>query len=267
MIEHLRRHFGRFVLDRYVSRILPKPPIFIGGAPRSGTTLLISILGSHPHIHAIDYETASFHPRFRPEKLLAALLFEPGNRRRKRIARGKTRYCEKTPANIRHIDELFDFYKGRIRFINIFRDGRDVVTSRHPEDPDQYWVPIRRWVQDTKRGIEAERRGLVLSIRYEDLVAQPEATIRKVCDYIGEPFHPAMLEHQNAANSISKMGKMAWMKGAQAINTDSLRKWEKPEHRERLEEFYRHKGAVRLLQELGYESSTDAGGVAPRASS
>lgn len=253
MIEPLLRHASRFVLNHYVSRILPNPPIFIGGAPRSGTTLLISILGSHPHIHAIDYETASFHPELRPEKLVAALLFRPGNRKLNRIPPGKTRYCEKTPANIRHIDELFDFYEGRIRFINIFRDGRDVVTSRHPEDPDQYWVPIRRWVQDAKRGLEAERKGQVLSIKYEDLVENPERTIRKVCEYLGEPFHPAMLEHQKSINSISKMAQMAWIKGPEAINTNSLRKWEKPEHQERLAEFYKNKGAVRLLHELGYE--------------
>ena len=253
MIDRLLRHASRFVLNHYVNRILPKPPIFIGGAPRSGTTLLISILGSHPHIHAIDYETASFHPEFRPEKLAAALLFRPGNRKLNKITPGKTRYCEKTPANIRHIDELFDFYAGRVCCINIFRDGRDVVTSRHPEDPDQYWVPIRRWVMDVKRGMEADRKGQVLSIKYEDLVEHPERTIRKVCEYIGEPFHPAMLEHQKSTNSISKMAQMAWNQGAEAINTNSLRKWEKPEHKERLADFYKHEGAVRLLRELGYE--------------
>lgn len=257
LIARLFRPLSRFLLNRYVSRRLPQPPIFVGGAPRSGTTLLISILGSHPHIHAIDYETAAFHPEQRPEKLLAALLFRPGNRRLNRIAPGKTRYCEKTPANIRHVDELYDFFDGRLRFVNIFRDGRDVVTSRHPEEPDEYWVPIQRWVQDTRRGLEAERKGQVLSIRYEDLVERPEQTIRTVCDYLGEPFDPVMLEQQKTGGSLSKMAQMAWMNGPAAINTQSLRKWEKPEHAVRLAEFYRHRGAVRLLQQLGYTQPAD----------
>lgn len=253
LIDRVVHSASRFILNHYVTRTLPKPPIFIGGAPRSGTTLLISILGSHPHIHAIDYETAAFHPDYRPEKLVAALLFRPGNRRLNRISPEKTRYCEKTPGNIRHIDELFDFYNGHVRCINIFRDGRDVVTSRHPEEPDQYWLPIRRWVQDVKFGLEAERKGQVFSIKYEDLVAYPEQTLRAICDYIDEPFLPQLLEYQTSKNALSNMAKTAWNKGPEAINAKSVRKWEKPEHSQRLAEFYESKDAVRLLHELGYE--------------
>lgn len=253
LIKSLVHGASRFILNHYVTRTFPQPPIFIGGAPRSGTTLLISILGSHPHIHAIDYETAAFHPDYCPEKLVAALLFRPGNRRLNKIAPGKTRYCEKTPGNIRHIDELFAFYGGRVRCINIFRDGRDVVTSRHPEEPDQYWVPIRRWVQDVKFGLEAERKGQVISIRYEDLVADPGATLRKVCEYLDEPFVPQLLEYQTSKDALSNMAKTAWNKNPEAINTKSVRKWEKPEHRERLAEFYESRDAVELLRDLGYE--------------
>lgn len=253
MTGPLTRRASEFLLRHYVPRRFPRPPIFIGGAPRSGTTLLISILGSHPHIHAIDYETAAFHPEYHPEKLLAALLFEPGHRRRLRVAPGKTRYCEKTPGNIRHVDELMAFYGGQVRCINLFRDGRDVVTSRHPENPEAYWVPVKRWVRDVKFGLKAERKGLALSIKYEDLVAEPEVALRKICEYLDEPFVANILDYQNADNGLSKMAQAAWNHTPEAINTKSLRKWEKPEHQERLAEFYRNEEATRLLHALGYE--------------
>lgn len=252
-LGYLLRPVSRVLLKQYIPRRLPAPPVFIGGAPRSGTTLLISILGSHSHIHAIDYETTVFHPGFRPEKLVAALLLRPGNRGLNRIGPDKNRYCEKTPGNIRHIDRIMEFYSGRVRCINIVRDGRDVVTSRHPGDPGRYWVPIRRWVEDVTCGLEAERRGQVMTVRYEDLVARPEPTLRELCDYLDEPFEPGMLDYQNSGSSISEMARMAWDRNAEAINTRSLRKWEKPEHRQRLAEFNANEQAVRLLHELGYD--------------
>lgn len=253
MRRYLLRPVSRLLLRHYIPRLLPDPPVFIGGAPRSGTTLLISILGSHSRVHAIDYETTAFHPVFQPEKLAAALLLKPGNRRRNWIAPEKTRYCEKTPGNIRHVDEIVAFYAGRVRCINIVRDGRDVVTSRHPEDPGRYWVPIRRWTEDAEFGLAAQRRGQVLTVRYEDLVERPESTIRGICDYLDLSFESAMLEYQNVVGSISSMARMAWDRDAQAINTRSLRKWEKHEHQQRMAEFYASEDAVRLLHELGYE--------------
>lgn len=252
MLGRITRGLSEFLVLHYLPRRFPDPPIFIGGSPRSGTTLLISILASHPHIHAIDYETAAFHPEYHPEKLLAALLFEPGNRRRLRIPPGKTRYCEKTPGNIRHVDQLVELFKGRVRCISLFRDGRDVVTSRHPENPSEYWVPVKRWIRDVKFGLKAERKGLAMTVKYEDLVAEPERVIPAICDYLEEPFVPALLEYENNENPMSKITSMAWNASARPISTSSVRKWERPEHQARIEEFYGNAEAVELLHRLGY---------------
>lgn len=242
-----------FALRHLMRWRFPDPPIFIGGAPRSGTTLLISILATHPHIHAIDYETAAFHPEYRPEKLLSALLFEPDSRRWKRVAAGKRRYCEKTPGNIRHVDQLNELFQGRLRCINIVRDGRDVVTSRHPENPGDYWVPIKRWVRDVKFGLKAQNKGLALTIKYEDLVAEPLRVIRTICEYLDEPFYPAMMEYEKNDTPLTTITKHAWNAVARPINAASVRKWERPEHRARIEEFYNNAEAVSLLHQLGYE--------------
>src|SRR5690606_22210011 len=39
-------------------------------------------------------------------------------------------------------------------------------------------------------------------IWYEDLVRAPEATMRAVCDFIGEPFDPAMLRYDTSAHDL-----------------------------------------------------------------
>lgn len=45
-----------------VKNVLPEKPIVIGGCGRSGTTLLLSILGAHPDIFALASELYPFYP-------------------------------------------------------------------------------------------------------------------------------------------------------------------------------------------------------------
>ena len=57
--------FSRLVTWCYL-RAAPRfarAPISIGGAPRSGTTLLLSVLSAHPSLFAINHETFAFCPR------------------------------------------------------------------------------------------------------------------------------------------------------------------------------------------------------------
>src|SRR5688572_14430934 len=65
-LQKLLRYFGSPDLYRYGLRSatrlsgLKGEPIIVCGAPRSGTTLLISILDSHQDILAIPFETGLF---------------------------------------------------------------------------------------------------------------------------------------------------------------------------------------------------------------
>lgn len=229
-------------------RTFSKPPIIIGGCPRSGTTLLLSILGSHPHIFAIDYETTAFHPSFRPLRLLNSIFFTADNRR---VQRGDevTRFCEKTPGNIRHAEEIDAFFGGEVRFINIIRDGRDVVTSYDPQDRSRYLVPPGVWVWDVRNALETEGRENAITIKYEDLVASTEDTLKRVCDFLDERFVESMTAYHRNTNVTTAL---AWEGPARPIHSSSLKKWEKEEHRDRIREFMSDTEAVALLERLGY---------------
>jgi hypothetical protein len=231
-----------------LGRLFSAPPIIIGGCPRSGTTLLLSILGSHPSILAIDYETTAFHPSFRPLRLLNGVRYRANNERVRR-SREITRFCEKTPGNIRHVDEINDFFDGEVRFINILRDGRDVVTSFDPQDRSRYLVPPEVWVWDAKNALTAEERENVMTIKYESLVQDAEATLRVVCDFLAEPFVETMTAYHRSTNVTEAL---AWEGRARPIDPSSLRKWERPEHQDRLREFMSNPAAVELLRRLGY---------------
>ncbi|MEJ2564758.1 MAG: sulfotransferase [Gammaproteobacteria bacterium] len=240
--------FSRGLVRRYVDLRFEKSPIILGGCPRSGTTLLLSVLGSHSHIYSIENETATLYPRIRPLWLLKWLLLEDKFHLR-HIPVGKLRFCEKTPGNLRHTEKIIDFFAGHVKIVNLFRDGRDVVTSRHPLNPTKYWVKIETWVNDVSYGLQVAANEHVHTLKYEDLVATPEPVLRRLCEFIGEEFETAMLEHHKHTNVAANL---AWFAGAKQIHENSLRKWEKPEHQARLEEFMAHPEAVSLSQQLGY---------------
>jgi len=220
----------------------PKPPIIIGGCGRSGTTLLLSILGSHPSIYAIPDEIYAFYPKpFRLQRLLANLPQLDGQTT-------WLRWCEKTPKNVRAFGDILSVFGDSVRLIHAVRDGRDVVTSVHPFHPGTYWVPVERWIADVTSGLEHEANSII--VRYEDLVLNTEETLRRVCDYIEEPFNSQMLDfHQHT----SVQENVAWEHGtARPLHKRYVGRWRSSEHRDVVNEFMKSPQAVSLMHRLNY---------------
>lgn len=219
------------------------PPIFILGAPRSGTSLLSRMLGNHPAI-AVPDETKIFEAFVRLLPLYGDLR-EPGRLRRlahdvvgwrwiRRLPdpptldevlakvvqpdlcgvfeamlvvwterQGKPRWGEKSPNNLFYWSQLDAAFPTAL-VVHIVRDGRDVALSQiaAPFGPKTMALAAERWVHHINL-IRAIGRRLgparYVEIRYEDLLAAPEATITRVLDLAGEPFDPVMLQfHENA---------------------------------------------------------------------
>lgn len=106
----------------------------------------------------------------------------------------KARWCEKTPRYTLHMLDIARLFP-RARFIHIIRDGRDAAASFH-----------RRWGNTPQRSIfiwknlirEARRQGSVLcdkymEVFYQELTESPEEVLRRVCNFINEPFSANML--------------------------------------------------------------------------
>jgi hypothetical protein len=229
-----------------------KPPVIIGGCGRSGTTLLLSILSAHPSIQAIPDETNVFCPTAyskrvdrqapfelaRLQAILDALPVKPG----------ATRWCEKTPKNVLFFGRLLEAIEG-VHLINMVRDGRDVVASRHPERPDDAWVGLERWIEDVGAGVPFDGHPRVLVVRYEDLVRRFRETIERICAFLGEPVDERVLEwHRHA----SVRAHAAWSGGVRDLHADSLGKGQRPEHRRQHEALMCDPDAVRLLRHYGY---------------
>ena len=166
-----------------------------------------------------------------------------------RIPDGK-RMCEKSPSNIRYFDKINEYYHGEVKLIQIVRDGRDVVLSRHPKNPSQGWVKPERWIMDIRYGLKFRDLPNVDTIKYEDLVLHYEVEIRQLCAFLELPVREELLDwHSN-----SRIRKADSLHGAiSKLSESSIGKW-KPYAAQAgaVKEMLDREEAQNLLSMLGY---------------
>ncbi len=134
---------------------------------------------------------------------------------------GLPRLCEKTPQYVFFIPELLRFFPNA-RIVNMVRDPRAVLASQKHKWKRRglgstfmpWWETVRLRInyhpitmsQLWNASLEAANRCVnhpqVLNLRYEDLVAQPEVELQKLCDFTGLEFDLAMLNIANASSSV-----------------------------------------------------------------
>jgi hypothetical protein len=125
---------------------------------------------------------------------------------------------EKTPAHVRYIDELLEWYPDA-RVVHMLRDPRGVYVSElrrrrevHSAHPYRELARIGdralaafvlaetivAWADGARRAQAAARRygSRYIVVRFEDLVRDPEHVIRRLCESLGIEFVPAMLDQR-----------------------------------------------------------------------
>ena len=252
--------------------------VFIGGAGRSGTTLFRSMLSAHPRfwcgpelklVSAIcglrDQWLDSMGSDLREAGVTAEVLDDAVRSFISSLLRGTAqgeRIAEKTPHNLLHMKSLGRMFP-QARFIHVVRDGRAVSASlvkqawmdpatggpvwycSDLESASRYWAQVVSVVRQQSRAVP----GRFLELRYEDLVTNPDLTMRRVLAFLGERWDPAVLEHHKANVRHSKR-ESSTAAARKRVNTAALERW-----RTELDEDALRKldpTALRLLEELGY---------------
>lgn len=202
----------------------PERHIVIGGTPRSGTTLIRRTLDRHPGLCCgpetsillpggmrIDQVASAYKwPAAELRDLMAASAsqgaFVDAFAHRYREQRGRPRWAEKTPLNVRSFGWVLQRFP-EARLVHVVRDGRDVVCSMR-QHPDRRWVDgvevkelrpqpvevyMRRWVHDTEAGIALRGDPRYIEVRYEELVDDPEGVLRELLGALGEPWIDELL--------------------------------------------------------------------------
>ncbi len=114
---------------------------------------------------------------------------------------GSPRWGDKTPRYVSIVPEIARLYP-ESQFIHLVRDGRDVVLSMWLRRWFGRWLVwnLDEW-RDAMDHMERNRSVLpperLLEVRYEELVLDTESTVRAICDFLGEPYEPAMLQWED----------------------------------------------------------------------
>lgn len=147
---------------------------------------------------------------------------------------GKPRWGDKTPRYIDEVRRLRVLFPGA-KFIHVIRDGRDVCMSLRGFrwQGESIYSIAEYWRDVIYSGKEVEQllgpEGY-LEINYEEIVVEPEASLQRVCRFLGEEYEDGMLEfHRNAAENIADFEKekgihTKTMRAPQAADTDRWKK-------------------------------------------
>lgn len=209
--------------------------VFIGGAPRSGTTLMRRVLGAHPEVYAgpeFDILPALVRLRDIPhgkvrdgrisaitdattvDAAFAGVVHDLLGAKARRV--GARLYAEKTPHNVSVFPQLLEMFPDA-KLILALRDPRAVVASMKEvarrfrekgETPPPFIRDVRASASEVARLLSRGFQALetapdrVLPVYYEDLVSDPEGAARRLCDFLGLPFAMEMICVEKASLDV-----------------------------------------------------------------
>ena len=259
--------------------------IFVGGVPRSGTTLMRVLLDAHREIscgqetriiprilrmysgwnkserEAQRLSEASLDPSAL-SRVMAAMLMQIF---REQSGGRPDYYCNKDPLNLAHVRDLEKIFPNA-KYILMIRDGRAVthsITTRGVtifgldiKDRDKvlaFWNNVCENMVNQCTQINRKSRELhCLQVFYENLIQNTESELKRVFGFLRIPWDSRIMHHEQiVGNGEIKLSKLepSTNQVSRAIYNESLYKWKSELPSEFLEKA--HKNAP-LLSRLGY---------------
>ena len=218
--------------------------IFICGCGHSGTTLLWAMLSAYSRVYGIPYETYAFlNKENRNKKALSpvrgaivngyfSIFGKPvkdefayyrksgflsytrtdknileffGKQHKQAIKLGKDIVCEKTPRHILIIDHIKRLFP-QSHIVIIVRNGLDVVASIKAK-PKSFDLGLRRWIEAGATLLECRKKYPLHWLRYEDLISNPELTLKDICRFCELDYEDSILSYYKSSSVPGWHGK------------------------------------------------------------
>jgi len=248
-MQKVMTHFSREALAQAAPGEPAPGPIFIVGMPRTGTTLVERILGSHADVvslgELVDFpaEMTALAERAyvstgskEPDLLRASLQMdfaELGRNYLKAVqplAGGSKYFIDKLPFNFRYCGLIHQALPNA-KIVHLTRDPLDTcyavfktlfINAYHYsyqlDELAQFYVAYRR----TMAHWHAVMPGVICDVSYEDLVADPPAQCRRLLDWCGLPWQDEVLDfHRSRVASTTASAAQV----RKPIYTSSVQKW------------------------------------------
>jgi len=242
-----------------------KKLLFLIGSPRSGSTLLTRMLGSHPEVFApqephlltplahlgyyASVEKAPYDPAITQAAMRELVRALPGGEedyldalracsdslyRKLLEPSGRSRLLDKTPAYALVLDFVARLYPESqtivltrnpmavwSSFVKSFFDGDHRAAHAHNPLLERYVPAIARFLR--------ERPMPCHHLRYEELVADPDDEMRRICDFAKLEFDPGMVDYggkpAGQERSVDGLGDPITVAKETRPTTKSIEKW------------------------------------------
>ena len=221
-------------------------PVFLLGFPRSGTTLLDTILMGHPDVAVLEEQPLlqSVGLGLSGFDALADLdAAEVSKRQRKyfelaadRVALGdKTLLIDKSPLHLQRVPQI----------MRLFPDARFILALRHPADAvfgcfkasfrlnnsmsnflsletaaEFYDLTFQMW--ERALGLFSPE---VHTVRYEEMVQDPAAVLRPIVEALGLPWDDRILDHQKTAQDRGLVATASYAQVTEPIYRHAAGRW------------------------------------------
>ncbi len=227
----------------------PRPsPAFLLGFPRSGTTLLDTMLMGHPRVAVLEERppVARIEAEIGGMARLAALSAVD-------VARLRDLYFEEAA---KHVDfgpdtlliDKFPLHLNKVPYIHrLFPDARFILALRHPCDvvlscfitnfrlnsamSNFLDLGTTAEVYDLSFGFWEQARAIMPvsshAVRYEDMVADVEATLRPLFDYLGLDWTEEAMDHRKTAASRGVIATASYAQVTEPIYQRAKGRWER----------------------------------------
>jgi tetratricopeptide (TPR) repeat protein len=227
----------------------PRPaPVFLVGFPRSGTTLLDTILMSHPQIEVLEEE-----PPLRTAMRLLPSFADLPTVPDEEIRAARDLYFDtvasiRTVASEKLLIDKFPLTMNLLPFVRrIFPGARVILAVRHPCD-----VVLSCFIQNfrlnegmssfVRLDTAAELYDLSFSylehvqqlmplpthvVKYENIVADRARELRGLFDFLGLDWHDSVLDHQSTALKRGRIKTASYHQVVEPIYTRSAGRWQR----------------------------------------
>lgn len=249
----------RFFVKKNLKSIKSDYEFFlVTGCSRSGTTLLETILSTHPGIKSplgeFDFSSINFEKEINKnlERLKERKKANQIEKAFREFSGNKKLLVKRPNANL-YIDLLKKSFSG-IKIIDIVRDGRDVAASAK-KSPHLTWpvgFSARQWKKIVNKSEGYKNKPNFIQVKYEDLINNPLETVNSIFRFL----------NLNEIRNIEKFYEKEEIKNNKKadnsnrpLNMASIGKWKKEITPKEKKIFMKIAG--KELIKLGYEKDNN----------